>query len=824
MPVSVASLLLYANLPIFHQENLTKPQPMADEKKHTMWARFGRVTFSRELATKVALALALVVLVGLLFPRGEAIETEYKVGGLWPQNDLYAPFSFPILRDPQEYQRDVEAAQTRVYPVFERDAHLVEQQIEQVRNFFARLREALRAQERRRRSHDPSDSVQAALLLSQMDIKFLEHEWGVLASLSDEALTTLQHTIESSLQRCLGQGIIDVKKATLPRGEIALRKGTMEEILPLGTFLDEEEAAAQLERDLLAQYLRESDTLEVARKIALVHMVANVKYNRLATERARQIAIESVPRTAGFVQEGDRIIGKNERITPEIKQKIDSLRKAKHERGFVAVGSLQVIGTFLHVAMVLAPFVIYLRLFRKRIFGNNRRLALIALLILMECFFAYLTYALNVAAPLEYLIVVPAASMLLTIIFDSRVGLYGTVVIAYLVGGVRGNDYAVALAALVAGALAVYTVRDIRNRSQIIRSFGFIFLGYAITILALGLERIESVGNLVEELTFALANSLISPVLTFGLLIFFERYFDVTTDLTLIELGQFHHPLLKMLSEKAPGTYHHSMTMANLAEAAAAAVGANEVLARVGAYFHDIGKIEKPTYFVENQKGSRNRHDKLAPRMSSLIIQNHVKKGIALAREYGLPEEVVDFIPQHHGTTLIDFFYRKALALAERSDDETKRDEINEQDYRYPGPKPQTKETGILMLADSIEAAARALEDPSPQKLEAMIDELVKKRFEEGELDECPLTLKDLTKIKKAFLNVLVGVYHSRVKYPEEVKEEERKERTPEPAALTVTETEGNSRKETEEMKDVFPAREKTPGSLSRTIKAIDNQ
>jgi hypothetical protein len=239
-----------------------------------------------------------------------------------------------------------------------------------------------------------------------------------------------------------------------------------------------------------------------------------------------------------------------------------------------------------------------------------------------------------------------------------------------------------------------------------------------------------------------------------------------------MELAQFTHPLLRQLSERAPGTYHHSMSMASLAEAAAAAVGANEVLARVGAYFHDIGKVRKPTYFVENQKGSRNRHDKLLPRMSSLIITAHVKDGIALAHEHRLPQEVVDFIPMHHGTTRIEFFYGKALRQAENSPDETKIDEIKESDYRYPGPRPQTKETGILMLADAIEASARALDDPLPQKLEAMIDELIRKRFEEGELDECPLTLKDLTRIKAAFLGVLIGIHHSRIKYPEDVGRE----------------------------------------------------
>ncbi len=254
-----------------------------------------------------------------------------------------------------------------------------------------------------------------------------------------------------------------------------------------------------------------------------------------------------------------------------------------------------------------------------------------------------------------------------------------------------------------------------------------------------------------------------------------------------MELAQFNHPLLRLLAEKAPGTYHHSLSMATLAEAAAAAIGANVVLARVGAYFHDVGKVVKPTYFVENQKGSRNRHDKLAPRMSSLIIAAHVKEGIALAREYRLPQEVVDFIPMHHGTTRIDYFYNKALELARSSEDETKIDEIKESDYRYPGPKPQTKETGIMMLADAIEAAVRTIEEPTPQRIEDLVDEMVRKRMLEGELDECPLTMQDIAAVKGSFLNVLVGIYHSRVKYPEPEKKRVRsavrpRQPTPQPS------------------------------------------
>lgn len=786
-----------------------------------------RWTLTKDVALKAGIALGLIVLLGLLFPRGETIKLETKVGVIWAHSDLIAPFSFPIMRDEREYEMEVAEAQAKVYPVFERDMKIAQLQLEELDAFFSRLQETLKARAHYRASLSRADSISFARLSSQLGIKFFEREWDALSRLSPAGLAEMHRTLRGLSEKYLQTGVLDVEKKTLPRPQIALRKGTMEEILLVSTFHDHNEVVSLLDADLIAFYKRDNDTVDIAYKIGVMHQTPNVSFNEAATELAMKAASESVPRTAGFVEEGERIAGKNERVTAEIKQKLDSLQKARVERGGVSSGPVQFFGIILHVAIVLTLFGIYLHLFRKRIFWNNRKLALIGLLILLEGFFAYLTRVVNLTSPVEYLIFVPAASMLLTIIFDSRVGFYGTAIMAFLAAGIRGNDYDVAIASLVAGALSVYTVRDVRNRSQIIRSVGFIFLGYALTILALGMERIEPWSNILEALTFALANSIISPVLTFGLLIFFEQFFRVTTDLTLIELGHFNHPLLKMLSEKAPGTYHHSMTMASLAEAAASAVGANEVLARVGAYFHDIGKIEKPTYFVENQRGTRNRHDKLAPRMSSLIIQNHVKKGMMLAREHNLPEEVVDFIPQHHGTTRIDYFYRKALMLADSSDDETKIDEINDQDYRYPGPKPQTKETGILMLADSIEAAARTLEDPSPQKLEVLIDDLFKKRFEEGELDECPLTLKDLTKIKKAFLGVLVGVYHGRVKYPEaEDEREQKRESSDDERSRWEKQEQSNAKDEkTASGAEVEPAAD-APNveRLSRIIKAVDNQ
>jgi putative nucleotidyltransferase with HDIG domain len=265
------------------------------------------------------------------------------------------------------------------------------------------------------------------------------------------------------------------------------------------------------------------------------------------------------------------------------------------------------------------------------------------------------------------------------------------------------------------------------------------------------------------QMVFGGINAIMSPMMAYGLLIIYEKAFGITTQLTLFELADFNQPLLKKLATLAPGTFHHSVVMGNLAENAAEAIGANGVLARVGCYYHDIGKMNKPEYFVENQLEKVNKHENLNPAISAKVIIAHVKDGIELAKKYKLPQEIIDFIPMHHGTTLVSYFYSKAK---ERADED--KEQISDYIYRYPGPKPQTKETGIVMIADTVEASIRTIEDLTPGKMEDKIDEIIKKRFAEGELDECELTLKDLTNIKKAFLKILIGIHHQRIKYPED--------------------------------------------------------
>jgi putative nucleotidyltransferase with HDIG domain len=733
---------------------------------------FLKLFTSRDALAKAGILITLSALLAAMFPVGAPLELKYTVGGVWAQKDLIAPFAFPIHRDQLVYDRDVEQVRKSVYPVFIRSDEIASERLAALATLVDLVREAVTLRGKMTSgAGTASDSTRLGTILATIEIPFTGAEWEILATLQQqERLGPLKERLSGVGRKYWDAGILDQRKQAIGRKEVAVRTGSEELIQRVDALYDADELMTALHAELALTYGNDPRLLALAHRIAAVFVRPNLLYDSDATNQAIAAGVEAIPRTAGYVQESERIISKHERITDETRLKLESLRRARAERSGEESQAAQFGGIILHMLVVLILFGIYLGLFRKRIFGSNRKILLVALLIAIQGFFAFLTREVETDLPLEYLIAVPVTSMLLAILFDSRVAFYGTVVVAFIVAGIRGNDYSIALASLVAGALSVYTVRDIRNRTQIFRSMGFIFLGYAAAIVALALERFADPGRVTIQLSLALVNGLISPVLTYGLLIFFERVFRMTTDLTLIELSDSNHPLLRQLAEKAPGTYHHSMTIASLAENAARAIGANDILARTGAYFHDIGKISKPAYFVENQRGSRSRHDRLPARTSAAIIHDHVANGVALARKYGLPQEIIDCIPMHHGTTMAEFFYNKALKEAESHGESAEHAGVREGDFRYAGPKPQTKETGILMLADAIEARVRSLDDHSSALLKETIDEVVKKRFEEGELDECPLTLKDLTKIREAFLRVLVGVYHARVKYPETKK------------------------------------------------------
>lgn len=716
------------------------------------------------LTAKWLIFVALVALIALMFPQGLSVESDYSVGIIWTESDMYAPFAFPIYKNEREYERERELAAAKVYKVFEENPYIAQNNIDSLRRFFDLLEKII---DRKKGSEE-----EIASALANFPVPLRETEWQTLWLLRNAERrngTASKYTLEKLRRDVLLvvngvylQGIVDVRKSQFREGElIARRKKTLEQIIPIDKLYDVTDLGKTVQQTFITGYKTENDTVSVATKIALSFLSPNVIYQKEQTDREVQFAVDLVPRTVGAVSEGERIIAKKERITPEIKLKLDSLKKAKEERGAGINAYVTFLGKSLHVFAVIWILAMYLFLFRKRIYHDNRKLFLIGVMLLVVCFIAYLTVFVAATLPLRFLILVPAMSMLIGIIFDSRVAFYSTVVISLLIAGVRGNDYAIALASLVAGSFAIYTVRDIKKRTQIFRSIIYIFLGYFTAILALGLERYESLETMGNQLLVASFNAVLSPIIAYGVLIFIERAFNIPTELTLVDLSDLNHPLLKDLAHKAPGTFHHSVSVATLAASAAEAIGANATLAYVGALYHDIGKMANSELFVENQIGSENKHRVMSPRKSARVIAAHVDDGIKLAREHQLPEAVVDFIPMHHGTMHIGFFYEKALRQKKNAG------EIDENDYRYPGPKPTTKETGIVLLADGIEASTRAIVDPTVEKIEANIESLIKFRLLEGELDESTLNLRDLTRVKESFLKILVGIHHSRLRYPE---------------------------------------------------------
>lgn len=712
-----------------------------------------KIDFNKGLKRKLIIALLTVILIVMMFPKGESIEFEVSEGAIWTNDDLIAQFSFPIIKDKQIYLEEVNEAQNSVLPVFN---SIQTQGGDSLKTFTAYIISVIDEDLKK-----PSDAYLNPTFLSTKAFNkflFLRKQQKENYGGSDKMLDDMVNLCARFLDDVSKRGVLSINSKAEMRDSIAVRIGNVDKIEPLNKFLLFDEAKSIVKQKILG--LNYNDELKEALTEFTLHFVyPNLVYNQEATKIEIEQARNNVSKYAGIVNENERIIAKHDRITKSVKLKIESYKEAKGETIGQDGVYLQLIGKFLHIGFFIALLGIYLYLFRKKIFFDNTKIVLIAILVVFISFITYLINHLTVKAPVQYLIFVPAASMIFTIVFDSRVGFYITVILSLIVGALRGNDYTFMAMNFIAGGISVYTVRDIKNRTQIFRSFLFILLGYTASILAFGFERFATFETMLYEFLFASSNALISPVLTYGLLIFFERLFNITTDLTLVELSNFDRPILKELARNAPGTFSHSLTMGTLAEAAAEKIGANTLLARVGAYYHDIGKTISPQGFVENQLNNQNIHEGLTPQESAELIARHVKEGIALARQNKLPEELIDFIPMHHGTATMTFFYEKAK-------EKYGTENVNVNDYKYPGPKPNTKETAIVMLADGCESAVRSISDPDAQKVENMINNIFDSRLKEGQLDEAPITYRDLSEMKEAFLAILISQHHKRIKYP----------------------------------------------------------
>lgn len=723
---------------------------------------YSKIDTKKGIKRKILIALVTIVLIVIMFPKGESIEHEVTEGIIWIHDDLIAPFSFPIIKDKAVYQAEIKAAEESVYPVFLREEA---KGVDSLQSYSAYLIQIIDEN----LTKDEVNILNPTFLSSKSFQKFLnirKLQKNMLGR--GTGLREIFSGIASAIDNVEKKGILNIDSDARLKDSIALRQGNIDRIEPRQNFVPFDQARRDI-RNTIRSFNYNADTENAALEFAMRFVFPNLIYDTVLTAIEVEQARNNVSKYSGIVNENERIIAKHDRITKQAKLKIESYKEAKGDTIGQGGILLQSLGKFIHISFLIGLLAVYLYHFRKKIFYDNTKIILISVVFVFVSFVTFLLSQINVKAPIHFLIFVPAASMIFTIVFDSRVGFYTTVILTLVTGALRGNDYTFMTMNFIAGGISVYTVRDIKNRTQIFRSFVYILIGYIASILAFGLERFAPVDTMLVELAFAGSNALISPVLTYGLLIFFERIFKITTDLTLLELSNFDRPMLRDLARKAPGTFNHSLIMGNLAEAAAEKIGANPLLARVGAYYHDIGKTITPLGFVENQMGNQNIHEDLKPEESVKLIIRHVQEGVDLAKHEKLPQEIIDFIPMHHGTTTITFFYQKAV-------EEFGEENVNADDFRYPGPKPRTRETAIVMLADGCESAVRSITDPDQQKVENMINNIISNRIKEGQLDEAPLTFRDISVIKNSFKNILLGQYHKRIKYP---KQEEMEQGSP---------------------------------------------
>ncbi len=748
---------------------------------------------------QISILVGVVVLLSFFFPRGKTLLYSYQLNDV-AQEEVVAPFNFPILKSDEELDADLEKALKSEPFQFSRSQDVVDGQIAMIGNFID-LVEAIQASHKqlkdskdslyRNRFSDQYDAARvavqsdsAALALQmetiQNDFAFAanDEKWNAvfLANPTDDGninLESLKNNIIQISRNRWAEGIYDIEVSEILSDQVSVLVGD-EEAPTLSipsAFNDLQNAWTKARVEVTSLFPEVVDVQrDLGYSLIVEFMKPNIIFDRETTERRQKARQDRVPRNKGIILENERIVDANTRISGDDLQKLYSLSvaldlKAMEESGVDV--ALAYLGRLLVIGIIVSFFFTFLLTYRTPIFEDWRMVLLIGLVFSIEVGLAYL-FTQNLVLS-EYLIPITVAAMVLTIMFDARIGFMGITSIILLVGILIGNNVEFMVTSMFTSSVGIYSVRQLRRRSQLFAAIFALLASSALVIVGQGLFKGHSWTLMGYDMMNLSIVAVLSPIITYGLIGLLEVSFGITTNLTLIELLDFQHPLLKRLQHEANGTFNHSIVVGNLAEACADAIGANSLLCRVGAYYHDLGKMVRPEYYIENQYAGENRHDTLTPVMSAKIIKNHVTEGLNLAKEYGLPSIVSDFIPMHHGTTRVEYFYRMAL-----KEDQN----VDEKQFQYPGPKPNTKETGILMICEAVEAAVRSIKEPDIMKIEDMIDKIINLRVSAGQLSECPLTMDELTRIKgtidgtTGLLPVLRGIYHIRIEYPDDKKDE----------------------------------------------------
>jgi len=749
---------------------------------------------------QLSILLTLVIGVSLFFPGGKSLLYSYQLNEIAP-DPIIAPFNFPILKTEAELQFDLDQALKSEPFIFTRAHEVVNTQIAAIQTFINIIKDIRTAQNKFSKSKDAlyrnrfttlfdsvrtvvqSDSASVSVLMDNLYVSapftVSNEKWNrvINPELSGGDTLDLDQLEKEIIQICRNrwaEGIYDVALNEIISPEVVVSINTEDapELTAPDTYNDLQQAWTRAKIEVTAVFEEEQDfRRDLGYGMIVEFMQPNLIYDKETTERRQNARLERVPLNRGIVLKNERIVDRNTRITEDVLQKLNSLSVSVNNREKAQSGkvfALSYLGRLMVIGVIISFFFTFLLSYRTAVFNDWKMILLISLIFVGEVGLAYL-FAIRLELS-EYLIPITVGALVLTIMFDARIGFMGTTSIVLLIGLLIGNNVEFIITSLFTSSVGIYSVRNIRTRSQLFTAIFALILASGTIVLGHGLFKGHEWNIMGMDMIYLTVISILAPIVTYGFIGILEISFGVTTNLTLIELLDFQHPLLKRLQQEANGTFNHSIVVGNLAEACADAIGANSLLCRVGAYYHDVGKMVRPEYFIENQYAGENKHDKLTPVMSAKIIKNHVTEGLSLAKEYGLPEIVSDFIPMHHGTSKVEYFFRVAKA-------EAKDQKIDERSFTYPGPKPNSKETGILMLCEAIEAAVRSLKTPDIFQIVEMIDKIIDKRIAEAQLSNCPLTLDELSKIKGSIdgttglIPVLRGIYHIRIEYPEDKPE-----------------------------------------------------
>ncbi|MFA5688651.1 MAG: HDIG domain-containing metalloprotein [Kiritimatiellales bacterium] len=559
-------------------------------------------------------------------------------------------------------------------------------------------------------------------------------------------------------------------------GKITIREPQAEVICNLSDFVTQPNAVKHAAAAILKQLSRENQNEEVVRRFIMPWMVPNVVFDSAETAARRAVARDQVEPVLDTVDAGTILVRSGDTVTEQTlkwlaahERRLSQLETpAERIQRMIGSGFLLLLGIILSIGMagIVRPDLISSRKHTLMLFVVALIPILIAKLLLYLSTGPFMVPALLV----HFMMPLALAPLLATVLLGGVPGLITGFWSSYAMASLMSDNFYVFISGMLVTITVVFIAQDVKRRATLFRA-GF-WAGMVKAALAVILAALihPAWKLLLPQLGSALASGIISALLVMLLIPVFEQLFKITTDITLLELSDLSHPLLQSLAIQAPGTYHHSLMMASVAQNAAEAIGANGLLVRVCAYYHDIGKLVKPGFFTENIQYAENPHDELTPTMSTLVIVSHVKEGITLAKKYKLPQVVIDGIQQHQGTALVSVFYHRAKIQSEKEGSSR----VNDEDFRYEGPLPQTREMGILMLADSCEAASRSLDKPSPVRIAGLVNDIFNARLRDGQLDHCPLTLAELYKIKDSIIFSLTNMNHGRIAYPKD--ENNRKE------------------------------------------------